>query len=99
MPKVGDKNQVWIGAAAHTSGGLTRADLMLNKRGKVVSKAKHAQGLRMAGNLIPRGRGGAQTYFGDPALGGSTLGDVIQFGHLLGLGPAKKRRVARARRA
>jgi hypothetical protein len=42
---VGDKDEVWRGDAKHTKGGLTKGDLMKNKRGKVVSKKKHLQGM------------------------------------------------------
>jgi hypothetical protein len=42
---VGTKAQVWHGTAKHTSGGLTRKDLMRHK-GKIVSKRKHAAGLK-----------------------------------------------------
>ena len=34
----GSKQQVWNGTAQRTAGGLTKVDLMLNKRGKPVSK-------------------------------------------------------------
>lgn len=42
---VGTKAQVWHGTAKHTSGGLVRKDLMRHK-GKIVSKRKHAAGLK-----------------------------------------------------
>ena len=42
----GSKAQVWHGSAKHTSGGLTRKDLMKTKRGRIVSKRTHAIGLR-----------------------------------------------------
>ncbi len=42
----GSKLEVWNGTARRTSGGLTKNDLMQNKRGKVVSKKKHAIGLK-----------------------------------------------------
>ncbi len=52
--QVGDKLAVWMGEALHTKGGLTRKDLMVNKRGKVVSKRKHMLGLKVGiHNLIP----------------------------------------------
>ena len=51
MKTVGSKNEVWARKAQHTSGGLTRADLMLNKAGKVVSKKQHANGLKQAATL------------------------------------------------
>lgn len=47
METVGSKKDVYEGRAKHTSGGLTKKDLVKNKRGRVVSKAKHEQGLRM----------------------------------------------------
>lgn len=47
----GSKAQVWHGSAKHTSGGLTRKDLMKTKRGRIVSKKKHAIGLRRIKSL------------------------------------------------
>jgi hypothetical protein len=41
---VGTKAQVWHGTAKHTSGGLTKKDLMKTKKGRIVSKKKHAAG-------------------------------------------------------
>lgn len=38
--KVGTMRRVWSGTADKTTGGLTKKDLCLNKRGKVVSKKK-----------------------------------------------------------
>merc|ERR1712054_479572 len=38
VSKVGKKHQVLSGRKLKTSGGLTKADLKLNKNGKVVSK-------------------------------------------------------------
>lgn len=43
---IGSKRQVWNGTATKTSGGLKKDDLMMNKRGKIVSKKKHAMGLK-----------------------------------------------------
>jgi hypothetical protein len=42
----GSKAQVWHGTAKHTPGGLTRKDLMKTKKGRIVSRRKHAIGLR-----------------------------------------------------
>lgn len=48
--RYGDKQAVWAGLAYSTKGGLTRSDLMVNKRGKVVSKRAHRSAkLRYAG--------------------------------------------------
>ena len=41
---IGSKLQVWRGTADKTSGGLTKKDLVLNKRGKVVSKKQSEAG-------------------------------------------------------
>jgi hypothetical protein len=41
----GSTAQVWHGTARHTSGGLTKKDLMRHK-GKIVSRRKHAAGLK-----------------------------------------------------
>jgi len=38
--RVGSRAQVMHGTAHHTSGGLTRNDLKMNKWGRIVSKAK-----------------------------------------------------------
>ena len=42
----GNKNEVWNGEAKRTPGGLTKDDLTLNKRGKVVSKKMQEKGRR-----------------------------------------------------
>jgi len=58
---VGTKAQVFHGTAKHTSGGLKRADLMKTKKGRIVSKRKHAAGktairrLRAAGFKAKKG--------------------------------------------
>lgn len=41
IPTFGSRIQVYRGNAKKTSGGLTKSDLMMNKHGRVVSKAKH----------------------------------------------------------
>ena len=46
MMTVGSHAQVYHGTAKHTSGGLTKKDLMKTKKGRVVSKKKHAAGLK-----------------------------------------------------
>jgi len=58
---VGTKAQVFHGTAKRTSGGLTRSDLMKTKKGRIVSKRKHAAGktairrLRAAGFKAKKG--------------------------------------------
>jgi hypothetical protein len=55
VPAVGSKLQVWNGNAKHTSGGLTRKDLMRTKRGRIVSRRKHAAGQKAIKNLRKAG--------------------------------------------
>ena len=38
---IGTRAQVWHGTAYKTTGGLCKSDLMQNKSGRIVSKAKH----------------------------------------------------------
>ena len=61
MMTVGSAAQVYHGTAKHTSGGLTKKDLMKTKKGRVVSKKKHAAGkkaimrLRKLGYVAKKG--------------------------------------------
>ncbi len=43
---VGSNAQVWHGTKEKTPGGLTKNDLMKTSQGRLVSKKKHAQGLK-----------------------------------------------------
>lgn len=52
---VGTKAQVWHGSAKHTSGGLVKKDLMKTRKGRIVSKAKHAAGLKAIKQLKKAG--------------------------------------------
>ena len=54
-PAVGTKAQVWHGSAKHTSGGLTRKDLMKTKKGRIVSRRKHAAGKKALKRLTKAG--------------------------------------------
>jgi len=51
---VGSKAQVWHGSAKHTSGGLTKKDLMKHK-GRIISRKKHALGKKALKNLVKAG--------------------------------------------
>jgi len=51
MKRVGSRAEVWHETARSTSGGLTKNDLMKNKRGRIVSKKRHALGLKSVGNI------------------------------------------------
>jgi hypothetical protein len=60
IPAVGSKAQVFHGTAKHTSGGLTKKDLMKHK-GRIISRKKHAAGkkaikhLRALGYIAKKG--------------------------------------------
>ena len=55
MPAVGSKASVFHGHAKHTSGGLTKRDLMKTKHGRIVSRKKHALGKKALKNLVKAG--------------------------------------------
>jgi hypothetical protein len=60
---IGTRAQVWHGTAQKTTGGLTKNDLMMNKHGRIVSKAKHNTAKRekrlvKAGYLTKKGHFG-----------------------------------------
>ena len=55
MPAVGSKAQVYHGTAKHTSGGLTRKDLVKNKHGRIVSRRKMALGKKALKHLVKAG--------------------------------------------
>ena len=51
MPKTSvQRIKVWRGQLERTTGGLTKAMLTKNKRGKIVSKKKSAKGSKNAGD-------------------------------------------------
>lgn len=45
MKTVGSRHNVFHNLARRTSGGLTKKDLMISKRGKIISKKKHMFGI------------------------------------------------------
>ena len=60
---IGTRAQVWHGTAYKTTGGLCKHDLMQNKAGRIVSKAKHMSAkkdkrLVKAGYLTKKGQFG-----------------------------------------
>ena len=60
---IGTRAQVWHGTAYKTTGGLCKTDLMQNKAGRIVSKAKHMSAkkdkrLVKAGFLTKKGQFG-----------------------------------------
>ena len=65
---VGSRAEVWHGSCRKTSGGLTKKDLLKNKAGRIVSKAKHATAkkekrLLKAGYGTKKGKFGAVKLF------------------------------------
>lgn len=50
IPAVGSKAQVFHGTAKHTSGGLTKKDLMKH-HGRIISRKKHAAGKKAIKHL------------------------------------------------
>ena len=59
---IGTKAQVYHETAKHTVGGLTKKDLVMNKRGRIVSRKQQAAGkkaikhLRAAGYIAKKGK-------------------------------------------
>ena len=56
MKKVGSKLLVWRGCREHTASGQSKGQLMKNKRGKLVSKAQHAAGVKNFKHLKKSGK-------------------------------------------
>ena len=59
----GSRAQVWHGTACKTSGGLKKSDLMQNKAGRIVSKAKHTTA-KKENRLVKAGYGTKKGTFG-----------------------------------
>ena len=60
---IGSRREVWNGTCHHTSGGLTKGDLMQNKHGRIVSKSKHLTAKREK-RLLKAGYGTKKGKFG-----------------------------------
>jgi len=67
---VGSRAQVWHGTCHKTSGGLKKSDLMMNKAGRIVSKAKHNTAKKEK-RLLKAGYGTKKGHFGFVKLGSS----------------------------
>ncbi len=52
---IGSRAEVWHNVCEKTSGGLTKKDLMKTKKGRIVSRRKHAQGLKQIKKLFALG--------------------------------------------
>ncbi len=66
---IGTRAQVWHGTSYKTTGGLTKADLMQNKSGRIVSKSKHNTAKRER-RLVKAGYGTKKGKFGYVLLKG-----------------------------
>ena len=64
----GSRAQVWHGTACKTSGGLKKSDLMQNKAGRIVSRAKHNTA-KKDNRLVKSGYGTKKGTFGFVKLG------------------------------
>lgn len=60
---IGTRAQVWHGTAYKTSGGLTHGDIIQNKAGRIVSKAKHNTAKKEM-RLVKAGYGTKKGKFG-----------------------------------
>ena len=60
---IGTRAQVWHGTAYKTSGGLCKPDLIQNKHGRIVSKAKHSTAKKEK-RLVKAGYGTKKGKFG-----------------------------------
>lgn len=83
---VGSKVQVYHGTARHTSGGLTKKDLMKTKAGRIVSRKKHAAGLKAVKKLRKMGyvaKKGTFKLF-TKKRGGSTSGFMDKMNSMMG---------------
>ena len=67
---VGSRAQVWHETAYKTSGGLTRAQLVMNKHGRVVSAKKHMTAKREK-RLVKHGYTAKKGKFGAVKIGSS----------------------------
>ena len=68
MHTIGSRRQVWNGNAKKTSGGLLKSDLMMNKHGRIVSRAKHATA-KKDNRLVKAGYGTKKGMFGFVKMG------------------------------
>lgn len=67
---IGSRVQVFHGTAKKTAGGLTKADLMLNKQGEIVSKVNSARAKDIESPMMKMWRDSVQTVQRRPAYVG-----------------------------
>jgi len=70
---IGSRAEVWHGTAKHTSGGLTKAHLLKNKSGRIVSKKKHFSA-KKDNRLVKAGFKTRKGHFGFVKVGSKKRG-------------------------
>ena len=80
---IGTRAQVWHGTAYKTSGGLTKTDLLQNKNGRIVSRAKHSTA-KKENRLVKAGFGTKKGVFGYVQLNKKTKSKRGGAGNMLG---------------
>jgi hypothetical protein len=83
---IGTRAQVWHGTCKKTSGGLTKSDLMMNKHGHIVSKAKHMTAKKEK-RLLKYGYGFKKGKFGAVKMGTRKMRKSMR-GGMYNLNPA-----------
>lgn len=73
LQNIGTRAQVWHGTAKKTSGGLIKKNLMKNKAGRIVSRAKHNTAKKEM-RLVKYGYGTKKGEFGFVKLGSRKRG-------------------------
>lgn len=101
MKASGTRAQVWHGTAKHTSGGLHKHNLMMNKHGRIVSRRKHAAGkrsIKLLARLGYKAKKGTFTLFRRGKMnGGMNAVGTSELGSALTGGRRRRRRGSRSR--
>jgi hypothetical protein len=77
---IGTRAQVWHGTCKKTSGGLTKSDLMMNKHGHIVSRAKHNTAKKEK-RLLKHGYGTKKGKFGYVKVGSRKMRKSMKGGY------------------
>lgn len=77
---IGSRAQVWHGTAYKTSGGLTKKNIMKNKAGRIVSKAKHSTA-KKDNRLVKSGYGTKKGSFGFVKVGSRKMKGGSPYGN------------------
>lgn len=82
---VGSRAQVFHGTAKHTSGGLTKTQLMMNRSGRIVSRKKH-HSAKKDNRLVKAGYKTKKGHFGFVKVGSRKRAHKGRKGHRGGSG-------------